>query len=256
MKKRWNEKTPALRCYAASRTTPRTRGVVPRSPIPSQHGKPNKQAAEHNSQPVRLTQRQDRRAVPLVAAITIIVVGAAGGVGVDHVRGVVGLAGGRPRGRGGRLDLLGAEGAAGVVLAAGAGALAIVVRAVVDALGAPFAADEVGDGQGVLGYVGLLVVAAEAAVSERILAAPAWLDTAQHFQQELAGLGLTTSQSFTSVVPGLVCSQIRGQLATWLLHHCSATLVRSPIPNGCVNHGRWSDSPLSAIGTLSGSILY
>jgi hypothetical protein len=91
--------------------------------------------------------------------------------GVDGVGGSRSIGGGggcTVRGGGGSVDALGVEGTARVVLTAVAGAR-IVAAAGGDALVAPLLADEVGQGERVLGDVGLEAVAADAAVREGFL---------------------------------------------------------------------------------------
>lgn len=106
-----------------------------------------------------------------------------------------------------------------MILAALRCTLAVAGIAGGNALRAPFAADKVGNGERVFGNVWLLVIATQAAIKERILAATV---------RRLVGSGprprLTASHSLTRVVPGFVCEQIRGQLSTCVLHHTSTTM--------------------------------
>ena len=99
-------------------------------------------------------------------------------------------------------------------------ALAVASIAGGNALRAPFAADEVGNGQRVFGNVWLLVIATEAAIKERVLAA-----TVRRLVSLEVRPGLTASHSLTRVVPGFVCEQIRGQLSTCVLHHTSTKML-------------------------------
>ena len=129
------------------------------------HSEPSEQPTGHNSKAERVPELQPG------GGILVGVVAVARAVG----QAIVNLVGRRSRSRGqsgrcrgGRVDAGGALRTAGVLLAAVRGAL-VVTAARRDALGAPGDADVVGEGQGVLGDVGLLAVAADAAVGERLL---------------------------------------------------------------------------------------
>ncbi len=128
------------------------------------HSEPSKQPTGHNGKTERVPELQPGGGV----LVGVVSVARAVGQAVED------LGGGRSRGRGrsgrrgGRVDAGGALRTAGVLLAAVRGAL-VVTAARRDALGTPGYADVVGEGQGVLGDVGLLAVAADAAVGERVL---------------------------------------------------------------------------------------
>ncbi len=135
-------------------------------PQPSeQHGEASEQSTRHNGEAVRVTEPQPAGSV--LAGVAVAVARAVREA-VEDLAGGSGRGRGRGGRRGGRVDTRGVLRTAKVLLAAVRGAL-IVTSARRHALVTPLGTDVVGERQGVLGNVGLLVVAADAAVREGLL---------------------------------------------------------------------------------------
>ena len=149
-------------------TTPKKKSHPLAKPL--EHGESQTQATKNKGKAVFLSKAQQ---VSTVAVVAILVFPRAVAV---NGRVVFSLACGRCRScsSAGSVNSFGVEGATWVILLAGRLTRCIRVIAVVDALRAPFAADEVGYRQGVLGHVRLGVVAAETAVCQRFLGLSAW----------------------------------------------------------------------------------
>ena len=107
------------------------------------------------------------------------------------------------------------------------GRAGIVAVAVVDALGTPFRADKVGKREGVLGDVGLLVVAAEATVGEGVLGSvsrTAWPERiGSNSSWKPTGSQLLTNVGFVEY-----CWQMEGQVSCSLSHHDSVPIHSQP----------------------------
>ena len=146
---------------------------------------------------------------------------AVGHVGVDGGSVISGTSSGRDgvaaRSRLSCINSLRVLGATGMILTASRGALHVVAT-ILDALVAPFCADEVGKSQGVLGNIGLQAVTTNAAVSQSFLQ----VSLAQEQAVCIRGMAHTGLQSLTLVVPSATCWQMMGQVCFSDAHHCSA----------------------------------
>lgn len=191
----------------------------PQRGFPSQHRKSGKHAGKEHGESVRASDFDGRARARLVSWRTATGLGRSGRSGVDAVAA-------RLAGRGSLrrccrgIVALGVGRTARVVLEAGGGAH-VVVLALGDALAAPFGADVVGQAQAVFGDVGLLVVAAEAAIGERFLVRVSIYRYTGGGSRSEVNSRHTGSQSLTSVVRGSVCWQIRGQVSFSSRHHRS-----------------------------------
>lgn len=121
-----------------------------------------------------------------------------------------------------------------MILAAGTLA-GVVAGAVVDALVVGLGAEVVGDGEGVLGGIGLLAVAADAAVYQGVLNAG---QSCGGYPRGWGGGGEggrchTGSHLLYCGVAVVLGSwrQIRGQEDCWSLHHFSADSSVDPLPS-------------------------
>ena len=139
-----------------------------------QHRESHKHGAQHNRQAPCSAGFESRGAVLGGRAVRVGVVVIAAGAACEEGIRIVGCAGcgldgcSASSGSRGCVVLLGVAGTAGVVLSTRR-STTVASLAVLNALVAPFLADVVGNSQRVLRHVGLLVVAANAAVGEGFL---------------------------------------------------------------------------------------